>query len=216
MINLTISQFLLTIIFLTIVFLHIAKKNTGAAFAYGLQSLIIVVLIVNSYFETGYVSLLFVGLITLAIKVILAPMFFVRLIKRHKFNFSVSTYLNTPFTLIAVTALTVLAYSKKLAPITGIVPEYRLILALALSTIFISLLLIINRKGALSQIIGILSLENSVVAFAIFAGLEQSPGLQIGVLFVMLIWMIVATAFISMIYRHFGSLDVTAMDHLKD
>jgi len=216
MISLTISQFLLSIIFLTVVFLNIAKKNNEVAFAYGLQSLAIVILIINSYFETGYVSMLFVGLITLVIKAILAPMFFIRLIKRNAFKFSVSTYLNTPLSLVAITALTALAHSQKFAPIINIVYEHHQLLALALSAIFISLLVIINRKGALSQIVGILSLENSIVVFAIFAGLEQSASLQIGILFDIFIWLIIAIVFMSMLYKHFGSLDVTTMNHLKD
>ena len=80
----------------------------------------------------------------------------------------------------------------------------------------LSIFLTINRKSALSQIIGILSLENSIVAFAIFAGLEQSPSLQIGILFDISIWLTIATAFISMIYAHFGSLDITSMKNLTD
>ena len=81
---------------------------------------------------------------------------------------------------------------------------------------FLSLFLIINRKSALSQIVGILSLENSIVAFAIFAGLEQSLSLQIGILFDISVWLIIATVFMSMMYTHFGSLDVTDMKKLKD
>jgi len=68
----------------------------------------------------------------------------------------------------------------------------------------------------LSQIIGILSLENTIVAFTIFAGLEQSASLQIGIIFDIFVWLIIATVFVSMIYKHFGSLDVTSMKTLKD
>ncbi len=64
--------------------------------------------------------------------------------------------------------------------------------------------------------IGILSLENGIVCFATFAGLEQTPGLQLGVIFDIFVWVIIATVFISMIYRHFGSLDVSAMRTLKE
>ena len=202
--------------FLTIIYLHSAKKNLGAALAYGLQSLMIVIFVASSFFETGRVSLLFLGLTILIIKVILAPMFFSRLIKKHRLYYSVSTYLNMPLTLIVVAVLTAVAYSETFVPLTDIVAGARPLLQLALAATFLSLLLIVNRKGALSQIIGVLSLENSIVAFAIVAGLEQSFSLQIGILFDILVWLMVATVFISMIYKHFGSLNVTAMSHLKD
>lgn len=209
-------QFLLGIIFLTIVFLHSAKKNFGAVIAYGLQSSVIVIFIAGSFFETGQASFLFIGFLILLVKVIIAPIFFTRLIKQHKLTYSVSTYLNMPLTLIVIAVITAAAYSQKFAPLTGIASANQPLLKLALAAIFLSLFLIINRKGALSQIIGILSLENSIVAFAVFAGLEQSSSLQIGILFDIFIWLIIATVFISMIYKHFGSLDVTAMKHLKD
>jgi len=77
--------------------------------------------------------------------------------------------------------------------------EGRNLLLLSVATIMISLFLIINRKGALSQMLGILSLENGIVSFALFAGLEQNPGLQLGITFNILIWIIIATVFISMI-----------------
>lgn len=214
--NILLAQSLLAILFLTIIYLHSAKKNFGAAIAYGVQSLIIVLFVVGSFFETGRASLLFLGLIILTIKVVVAPIFFSRLIKKHKLYYSVSTYLNTPMTLIVVAILTAVAYSPTFVPLTNIVADARPLLQLSLAAIFLSLLLIVNRKGALSQIIGILSLENSIVAFAVFAGLEQSFSLQIGILFDILVWLMVATVFMSMMYKHFGSLNVTAMSHLKE
>jgi len=214
--NITFLQFLLGIFFLTIVFLHLSKKNMSTVMAYGLQSLMVVAILFNSFLETGKISLFFVVLLTLTVKVILAPMFFVRLIKKHQLKFSVSTYLSTPFTLIILAALTAVAYSQKLTPFSNIIPANHPLLLLALSAIFLSLFLIINRKDALSQIIGVLSFENSIVAFAIFAGLEQSLVLQIGIIFDISIWLVIATTFVSMIYKHFGTLNVTSMKHLKD
>lgn len=216
MTNIFLFQLLLGMIFLTIVFLHYAKKNFGVVIAYGLQSSAIVFFVIGSFFETGHVSLLFLGLLILIVKVILAPIFFARLIKKHALAHSVSTYLNMPLTLIIIAVLTAIAYSEKFSPITDMISGNEPLLRLAVAAIFLSLFLIVNRKGALSQIIGILSLENSIVAFAIFAGLEQSFSLQIGILFDILVWLIIANVFVSMIFRHFGSLNVTAMRHLRE
>ena len=161
-------QFLLEIVFGTIIFLHITKKNFGATLSYSLQSLMIAIIFFNSFFETGNASLLFITLLIFTVKVILAPIFFIKLIRQHALMFSVSTYLNTPLTLIIIATLTFVAHSQKFAPLTGIIPANQALLSLALASIFLSLFLVINRKGALSQIIGILALENSIVAFTIF------------------------------------------------
>ena len=74
----------------------------------------------------------------------------------------------------------------------------------------------INRKGVLSQMLGILSVENGIVAFALFSGLEQNPALQLGITFNILIWIMIASVFATMIFRQFGSLDVTTMKKLTD
>lgn len=215
--NVLYTQLLLTIFFITIVFLHLAKKNSSSAVLYGVQSLSIVLLLINSFLQSREILLLLIIVLVLVVKVILAPLFIINLIKKFNLkSFLVTTYVNVPLTLIVVTILTALAHSGKLSSLVNIIPANKQLLSLALSALFISLFLIVNRKGAFSQIIGILSLENSIVAFALFSGLEQAPALQIGVIFDISIWIIIATIFISMIYKHFGSLDVTEMQHLKD
>jgi len=201
--------------FLTIVFLHLSKKNFSASIAYGIQSLVIVLFFLNSFFETNNLAILLVVFLMLIVKVILAPLFFIRLIKKNALAFSVSTYLNTPLTIISIAILTFIAHYQKFSPLTSIVPANQDSLSLALSAMFLSLFLIINRKGALSQILGVLSLENSIVAFVIFAGLEQNPALQIGIMFNIGIWILIATIFMSMILKHFGTLNVSSMNNLK-
>ena len=215
-INIIFPQLLLQICFLTVVFLHITKKNLNAVIAYIIQSLAIILLLVNSFFETGNMSVLYSSLLLFTVKIVVAPIFFTSLIRKNKLIFSASTYLNAPLTLLSIAALTTIAYSYKLATLTSIIPANKEFLSLALAAMFSSLFLIVNRKGVLSQIIGILSLENSIVAFSIFAGLEQSFSLQIGILFDLAIWSLIATAFSFMIYSHFGSFDVTTMKKLKD
>lgn len=210
------EQILLTLFFITVIFFHLAKKNLGVAIMYGIQSFVVVVLLINSFFETRIFSVLFVALFVLIMKVILVPKFIIQLIKKHGLKFLVSTYVNTPLTLIIVAVLTAIAYSNAFASLTNIISDNRDLLSLSLSALFISLFLIVNRKGALSQIIGVLSLENSIVIFSFFAGLEQSTAFQIGIIFDIFIWIMIANIFISMIYKHFGSLNVTEMKHLKD
>ncbi|MDD5414703.1 MAG: hypothetical protein PHH96_07760 [Smithellaceae bacterium] len=160
--------------------------------------------------------MLLIALLVLAVKVISAPLFIIRLINKHDLKFLVGTYANTPLTLIIVAAFVAISHSKILLPLADIIPANRELLSLVLSALFISLFLLVNRKGALSQIFGVLSLENSIVAFGLLAGLEQTPALQIGIIFNLSVWIVIATIFISMIYKHFGSLDVTEMSHLKD
>ncbi|PIR78384.1 MAG: hypothetical protein COU28_01890 [Candidatus Magasanikbacteria bacterium CG10_big_fil_rev_8_21_14_0_10_36_16] len=192
------------------------KKNFSAVSFYSLQSLVVVIILLNSFFETKELLMLLVIFIMFIVKVIIAPLFFIRLIKKYALSFSASTYLSTPITLIIITILVFIAHSQRLLPLTSIVANHQILLSLALSSMFLSLFLIVNRKGALSQIIGILSFENSIVVFAVFANLEQSASLQLGIIFDIFIWIMIASIFISMLYKHFGTLNVSSMKKLKD
>ena len=145
--NATLPHFLLTLIFITIVFLHIAKKNYAVALAYGVQSLAIVALLINAYVATRATTFLFIAVLGLFVKAVLAPLFIINQIKKHQLKFLVSTYANLPVSLITVAALTAAAHSHVFTPLVTIIPANRELLSLALSALFISMFLIINRKG---------------------------------------------------------------------
>lgn len=205
-----------TIIFTSIVLLHLVKKNSTAIFLYIAQSLSIAILLFISSFEEMSVLLLVAIVSTVVVKVIIAPYFFFKLIKKHTLTFSVSTFWNMPMTLLIIAGITALTHASFFQPLTLLTPSGKDFILISFSTILISLFLIINRKGALSQMLGILSLENGIVSFALFAGLEQSPALQLGITFNISIWIIIGTVFVSMIYKKYGSLDVTNMKDLTE
>jgi len=208
---------LATAIFAAAVFLHLTRKNSSAIRLYILQSAAIACLLVLASFEHLSPLLAMAILSTLAVKLIIAPFFFNRLIRRHQLTFSVSTYLSTPLTLAVIAVLVALVQTEIFKPLSALASSGpTLLLTTSIATILISLFLMINRKGALSQMIGILSLENGIVAFALFAGLEQSPALQLGITFNILIWIMVASIFATMIFRHHGTLDVTTMKELTE
>ncbi|HEX7511259.1 MAG TPA: hypothetical protein VF335_08165 [Chitinivibrionales bacterium] len=214
--NTLFPEFFLTVMFISIVFLHIAKKNFSVAIAYGIQSFAIVMLLINSYFVSRSPTFLLVALLGLIVKVIMAPIFIIHKINKHDLKFLVSSYVNVPITLIIVAMLTAIANSRLFTPLVTLIPANQQLLSLSLAALLISVFLIINRKGAISQIVGVLSLENSIIAFGLFSVIDQSLILEIGIVFSISVWIIVATVFISMIYRNFGSLDVTQMKQLKD
>jgi hydrogenase-4 component E len=213
------SQFLFfleTVLFLSVIFMHLAKKNFAVIFLYALQSFIVTFILFSSSLKEDSLLLMAVATATFFVKVVIAPYFFFGLMKKHRLQFSVSTYLNGPMTLIVLTLLTAFSYSHFFRPLTILSPYDGNALLLAVGMILISLFLIVNRKGVLSQMVGILSLENAIVSFAYITGLEASAGAQVGILFDILVWIVIATGFASMIYRHFGSLDSSAMQHLKE
>ena len=208
--------FLQIVIFAAAVFMHLTKKNSSAIRLYIAQSAAVSLLLLLPAIEESSKLLIVAIASTIAVKLFIAPYFFFGLIRKHRLKFSVSTYLNTPITLLVIAVLVAVTRTEVFRPLAHLAPDGNNLLLLNVATIMISLFLSINRKGALSQMLGILSLENGIVSFALSAGLEQNPGLQLGITFNILIWIIIATVFISMMFRQFGSLDVTTMKKLTE
>ncbi len=204
------------ILFASVIFMHLSKKSSSVISLYVLQSLVIAVLLFGSAFQEASWSLFLVALVVFVVKVVVSPYFFKKLVSENQLKFTASTYLNGPMTLVILALLTGVTYSRFFKPLTILSVDHQNTLLLAVAMMLISIFLIINRKGALSQMIGVLSLENGIVSFACLAGLEQTPGLQLGIIFDIMVWIIIATLFATMVYKQYGSLDVTAMTHLKE
>jgi hydrogenase-4 component E len=204
------------VVFLSVVGFHLSRKNINLVFLYIVQSLAVAsLLFIPAIHEMNFLLLL-AAVLTLAIKAIFAPYFFLRLIKRHEMTFTSNTYLSLPLTLIVLSLLAGLAYSHVFKSFADLAGDNMHAVSLAIAAIFASIFLSINRRGALSQIIGVLSLENGIVALTSFLGAEQSSGLDIGVSFDIGVWVLIAVLFLSMIYKQFGSLDVSTMKKLKE
>lgn len=202
------------IAFLATIGLNMVKTNRNLIRLYVIQSLVVTAFLFLLAGAEANRGLLVVAFLTLCVKVIIAPLFFSRLVRRYGSRFTVNNYLSTPLTLVVLMALVLFSYSQVFEPLALLVPEAFGVLPLNLALILLSIFMLINRRGAFSQMIGILSLENSIVLLASFIGIRQTVALEMGIIFDIVIWMIIAQVFISMIYRQFGTLNVTKMKRL--
>lgn len=206
---------LIIIIFLSVVLMNVVKKNTALTMLYLVQSVALTILLGTNAFIEKSLGLFLVTIVMFVVKVIIAPMMFMKVIRRSHLNISTSSYLNVPLTLAMLIGLCLFAQSEVFSPfsfITSAIPQLRLLL---FGSILISFFLIINRKGIVSAIIGVLSLENCIYTVGLLLGVAQLPSLELGILFDVLFWMAIATVFIHIIYKHYGSFEVTELTHLK-
>jgi hydrogenase-4 component E len=208
--------FLEMLVFASVIFMHLSKKSSTVVTLYMLQSLIIFVFLMGSALKDFSWLLMAIAIFTFVVKVVAAPYYFKKLIRKNHIKFSASTYLNGPLTLIILAMITAVTYSRFFQPLTAIALENAQSMLLAAAMMLGSIFLLINRKGALSQSIGVLSLENGIVSFAFMAGLEQAPGLELGIIFDIAVWIIISATFTSMIYKQRETLDVSTMSHLKE
>lgn len=189
--------------------MNVARKNTTMVMLYVVQSLAVAFALLTLSWEAGAEGLLYAALLTIAVKVFMAPVFLLRLIKRYGAHFSSASYLNLPLSLLALAAITAFSYSTlfSVIPAFNKSPSTPLLIASVFSVLF----LMINRRGAIAGILGILALENAVVLLAAFLGIEHSFALEFAITFDIAVWISIAAAFLTMMYRHFGDIDTAIL-----
>ncbi|MGB3073074.1 MAG: hypothetical protein WBP40_01675 [Candidatus Moraniibacteriota bacterium] len=200
--------------FVAVVLLHLVKSTTYTLRLYALQSAAVATIIIVLGIAGDELGLVIVGVVTFIAKVIVAPYFFLRLLRRFGHLVASTSYLSTPATLAVMLGLIVFAASQSFAAlwtVSSVTPD---VFVFNIAMVFIAIFLLINRQGALAQIIAVLALENSVVLFALFLGVKQTLALELGIVFDILVWMVIAYAFLRLVHRQFGSLDTREMNRL--
>lgn len=203
--------------FLLAILMHLTRRNANLVRLYLIQSFFLTLLLLSLGFSNGEKALLWMALLTFLVKVIVAPTFFFRVLRKIPgAEISATNYLSTPLTLLVVMALVILSYSKIIVPLGVSTPGMLGLFSLNLSMVLTSIFLLINRRGIFTQIVGILCLENSIVFLSTIVGVKQPVGLEIGMLFDIALWIVVAIVFISMIHAQFGTLSTSPLKKLTE
>ena len=211
----SLQLFVLSLMTVASVMMHLMKKNNSVVNAYILQSFCLIVLLGVELSHQFSFGLLVITVVMFLIKIIVAPTVFSGIIKQSHLNLSTSSYLNIPMTLCVLLAILGFAQSDVLSPFFVLLPVRPEIQLMLIGNLLMSIFLIINRKGALSQIIGVLSLENAIFVLGLFLGIKQLHALELGILFDVLFWIVASSMFVKMLYQKFGSFDISALNQLK-
>jgi hydrogenase-4 component E len=159
----------------------------------------------------GAAGLYLTALIALAAKAVLIPLALRALVVRLALHRSVETALGIGPSLVAAVALVGLSVLVVLPATAGVRTLAREDLALALSVVLLGMLMMITRRNAISQVIGLLSLENGLILAAIgVAGMPLVVELSTAALVLMLC--LVAGVFVFQIRERFDTLDISFLD----
>ena len=156
------------------------------------------------------------SILTLALKVIVLPYILHKLIIRLKIHKEVETVVNIPTTMLMGIALVIFSYHLT-APIRELSTLMtRSVIAVALATVMLGLLMMITRRHAVTQIIGFLALENGLFFAATSATYGMPLVVELGVALDILIAAFIFGIFFFHISEAFDSLDVEQMASLKE
>jgi len=204
------------VLLIIVIFFDLTRRNRQLVWLYALQSLAVAqVLLFLGWRDHSWVLFAIVGA-TLIIKCIVAPKVFFNLLKKHDLVFTSSAHVNTPVMLGLILLLVIVVNSSITPLFARVIPGEGEMLFLSISAFFVSLFFTINRRGAFSQVIGILSAENCLVVIAALMNIHVELWLELGILADIFAWILIGSTFISVVSKHFGTTDVSVMKELAE
>jgi hydrogenase-4 component E len=167
-------------------------------------------------YSTNQHHLYYSAAMTLLLKVMLLPWLLHRLIRRLNVKWDVETLINIPTTMLVGIALVIFAFNLA-APITQLAEGItRGLIGIALACVLLSLLMMLTRRKAVSQVVAFLSLENGLFFAATSATQGMPLVVELGIALDVLVATFIFGIFFFQIRETFDSLDITHMEKLKD
>ena len=167
-------------------------------------------------YSTGLSHLLYSGLLTLLLKVLLLPWLLHRLIRKLNVKWDIEPLLNIPTTMLVGLALVVFAFNLA-QPIAEMAQGVtRSTLGIAIACVLLSFVMMITRRKAVPQVIGFLAMENGLFFAATSATYGMPMVVELGIALDVLVGMFILGIFFFQIRVAFDSLDLHHMEKLKE
>lgn len=181
-----------------------------------LQGFILAVNMAFVAYSTGHAELFASVILTLIIKVWLIPYVLYRLLIHLNIRGKVEQLFNVPTILLCGFLLVLFAFYLSLSISTLSIVSNREVLTMALASVFLSSFMMIVKRKALTQVIALLSLENSLF-FAASSATHGMPFIvELGIAFDVLIGLFIFGIFFFQIRSTFDSFDLTNLEQLKE
>ncbi|HMC13647.1 MAG TPA: formate hydrogenlyase, partial [Gallionellaceae bacterium] len=167
---------LLAAVLLLIVFAMLSQRRILSLInLFALQGLVLSLSTFVVAYSTNQPHLYYSAGLTLLLKVLVLPWLLHRLIRKLNVRWDVETLLNIPTTMLVGIVLVIFAFNLA-APITQLAEGItRGLIGIALASVLLSLLMMLTRRKAVSQVVAFLSLENSLF----FAATSATQGMPL-------------------------------------
>jgi hydrogenase-4 component E len=201
-------------LFLTVLLLAVARRISTSILLFSLQSAVITAEVLATAFQEKLPEAYIVGALVMVIKVILIPRAFFSLTKRLRTVRDVKASTTPAQSVFAVAAIIYLSYAAVSSYGQAVhVPDDAL--AAAVSLILTGAFLMVSRKKALMQMLGLLVLENGIFLAALITTFGMPLVIEIGIFFDILIGLLLMGIFTFRISDTFEHLDVSKLRRLR-
>lgn len=182
---------------------------------FALQSILLAAIagIIASFY--GATHLLWVFGFTLLGKVFFLPWFLERLVRQIKINQELDPLFNAPTSMLLCGGFTLLGYIVA-RPFTSLERLGNNTLGVAITLLLTGFYLMINRRKAINQVLGLLTAENGVMLAGIALTTYGMPlVVEMGIFVDLLVAVMVLGILVYRIRETFASLDVSKLSSLK-
>jgi hydrogenase-4 component E len=177
---------------------------------------VVALLVVLGYGET---HILIAAVLTIAIKAIAIPFVLSRVIERIHVRKEVDFSINIPASLLLCGGMVILADSVAhsiLDAQRADAPAVSRVLSVSIAMMLIGLFIMMTRKKAITQIVGLLTMENGVF----LSGLSITYGMplivEVGIFFDILVAVLILGVFIFRINKTFESISIDSLRSLRE
>lgn len=133
---------------------------------------------------TGMHHILYAAAFTFTFKVILIPLVLTQVFRRLKVKTEIEDHINVPASLLLCSFLVIIAHTAtlRIVQVRGIFNAHG-VLAVAISIMLIGFYIMVNRKRTLTQVIGLMFIENGVFLAAVAMTYGMPILIEFGIFF---------------------------------
>jgi hydrogenase-4 component E len=198
----------------------VRRSFSGWLSAYRYQSVVLAGSTAVIAYETGYWEIYAAAILTLVIKAIVIPRLLVRVTESVKGEFKIEAnpLVSIRVSLLISALLVALSYGViRETLISANLDVFAITyLPVSLSLFFIGLFVMVSRRMALNQVVGLLIIENGLFLFTTALTQGVSLIIEVGILADILVGVMISALLLLRMSQTFDSFDMASLENLKD
>jgi len=188
--------------------------------AYRYQTVVLALATAVIAYTTGIWEIYVAAALTLVIKAIIIPRVLVRVTRRIKDEFKIETnpYVSLRLSVLISALLVALSYAltQQLLSTSSLDRVATTYLPVSVSLFFIGLFVMVSRRMALNQVVGLLIIENGLFLFTTALTHGVSLIIEIGIFADILVGVVISGILMFRISQTFDTLDIGSLEKLRD
>ncbi|MDO9518061.1 MAG: hypothetical protein Q7J10_08455 [Methanosarcinaceae archaeon] len=190
-----------------------SKRLYTCVRAFGFQSFLLAVVAAVVAYSTGRSEIYVVSFLTLIIKAAIIPYVFIKISRDIGVKREIELYVNiSPSLLIGGLLVVISYYLAQAININTQLSNYAL--SVSMSLLFIGLFIMISRKKAMTQMLGILIMENGIFLGAISLTYGMPLIVELGIFFDALVAVLIMGIMVFRINKTFETVDTDVLHTL--